>query len=122
MDSHSFHLLCQQLLSSPLENVGGCPTSIWLLLILLLGFLSQQCPLQEMKDPLQTLGGCLDLLSLLLNRKISRTVTHVLVARLRTYLCNLLCFASMLLQQITNSLLVVSLSNFKCCQAILRTE
>ena len=73
VDSHSFHLLCQLLLSSPPENVGGCSSfSCWLLL--LLGFLSQQCPLQEIEDLLQMLGGSLHLLSLLLNSKISRTV------------------------------------------------
>ena len=74
MDSHSFHLLCQLLLSSPLKNVGGYSSFIWLLLLLLLGFLSQQCPLQEIEDPLQALGGSLHLLFLLLNSKISRTV------------------------------------------------
>ena len=74
MDSYSFHLLCQLLLSSPLENVGGCSSFSWFLLLLLLGFLSQQCPLQEIEDFLQTLEGSLHLLFLLLNSKISRTI------------------------------------------------
>ena len=59
--------LCQLLFT--LENVGGCPSSTWIyqLLFLLLGSPSQQCPLQEIQDPLEALGGCLHLLSLLLS-------------------------------------------------------
>ena len=62
---------CQLLFT--LKNVGGCPSSTWSyqLLFLLLGPLPQQCPLQEIQDPLEALGGRLDLLSLLLNRNIS---------------------------------------------------